>query len=260
VAGLERMVERQQGWLTGAADDLAQLTDTVDGVNAGAPRLGPVNPKIELKQSQLARIRADLKKSMEELEGARLNSTDTSKNVETLMGQRDGHMRDLAKFGDVDERDVAKLRDRHTSAVAEANAKHVEAAGDLNQRARAAQGELTKAEMEESLAATYRKNVAAQIDLRTALPPPGLARKVLHGSVELVSLPFLPILWMFEKGFGRVQSLPEAFEILIRGEKRVAELTRQLTMVERAVTQQRAEAHRLRGVLDQCVKQWSGAA
>jgi hypothetical protein len=169
-------------------------------------------------------------------------------------------MRDLAKFGDVDERDVVKLRDRYTSAVAEADAKHMEVAGDLNQRARAARSALTTAEMEESLAATYRKNVAAQIDLRTALPPPGLARKVLHGSVALVTLPLLPIMWVFEKGFGRVQSVPEAFEILIRGEQRVAELTRQLTMVERAVTQQRIEARRLRGVLDQCVKQWSGAA
>ncbi|HEX2783568.1 MAG TPA: hypothetical protein VHN36_08285 [Ilumatobacteraceae bacterium] len=260
VAGLERMVERQRGWLAGAADDVAKLTDTVDGGNVGAPRLGPVNPKLELKQAQLARMRTDLKKTLEELEGARLNATDASKNVDTLMGQRDGHMRDLARFGDVDERDVAKLRERHTNAMTEANANYVGAASDLNQRARAAQGALSKAEMEESLAATFRKNVASQIDLRTALPPPGLARKVLHGTVELVSLPFLPILWVFEKGFGRVQSLPEAFEILIRGEKRVAELTRQLTMVERAVTQQRAEARRLRGLLDQCVKQWSGAA
>ena len=78
---------------------------------------------------------------------------------------------------------------------------------------------------------------------------------MLQGGVWVASLPFTPILWLFEKGFGRVQSLPEAFEILRRSEERITELNHQLVMVERAITQQKVAAHRQRQMLDECIKQ-----
>lgn len=259
VAGLERMLERQQGWLAGATDDLAKLTDTVDGGTTGQ-RLGPVDPRVQRKAADLERIRADMQKTTAELADARLNSTETTRNLEQLVGERDAHMRDLAKHGDVMDADVDRLRREHAAAQTAADTAQLQASSALDADVRRARADAARAEMESSLADSFAKNAAWEAQLRAATPPPGLARRALHGLAGAASLPFLPALWLFEKGFGSVQSTPEAVEILIRGHERIDEMTRHLTMVERAVTQQRTEVQRLRQVLAACQQQWSGAA
>jgi hypothetical protein len=121
-------------------------------------------------------------------------------------------------------------------------------------RQKAAQEALRKAQIEEGLAKSFQEGLKKQA-ISGAAQAPGVARQVLHGGVWVATLPFTPILWLFEKGFGRVQSVPEAFEILRRGEERISELTHQLVMVERAITQQKVVAHRQRQMLDECIKQ-----
>ena len=73
----------------------------------------------------------------------------------------------------------------------------------------------------------------------------GLVGKVLYPLTYVIDK-------AIEKTVGKTQSVPEAWEILQRGQLRVAELTWQLTMVERAINQQLGKVHTLNNVLAEC--------
>ena len=88
----------------------------------------------------------------------------------------------------------------------------------------------------------------------------GVGRGTLRLGEKAVGFVLSPLIWVFEKGFGRSQSAQEILDFLVRGKEHVAELQRALTIVDRGVRQERAKVTDLHGRVAQCIKQWEGAA
>jgi hypothetical protein len=151
---------------------------------------------------------------------------------------------------------IAALRQAHLDLRTQAQIARQNAYNQLNAGLQAAQQAYDAAARRVKLANGHMQ-VVARDALRSAVPtPPGLARRILHGGVGLVGKVLYPLTYVIDKAIektvGKTQSVPEAWEILQRGQQRVAELTWQLTMVERAINQQLGKVHTLNNALAEC--------
>lgn len=250
IEALEANIERFRGFISQAEDEVVKLTRTVDGAHPGVP----VDTKDVLaKRSQIESMQRQLNRDLAELGPLKMNHQDAMRNLDALMKRRDEMMSQLAKHGDVLPRDVEKLRAVHQQLMADMATKQTQLIGDLAAQYEAAQAQLKAAEIEHGLAEAYLKGLRAELERGGAAAQPGLARRVLHGTTSVLTFPLIPVMWLWEKGFGSVQSIPEAFEILMRGQRRITEMTHNVARVERAVEQTRRTTERLRSELQRCI-------
>jgi hypothetical protein len=248
---LENNIARTRAAVAAAQDEIISLTQTVDG--ADPLSLPPPSKLLTAKQESLASLQRQLNRDLADLVPLKANHQDTLKNLDALMARRDAAMRELAGHGDVQPRDVERLRAEHQKLMADFAATQSRVMGEIGNQYEAARALLIAAETEESLAAAYLRGLRAQLERAGAAAQPSIGRRTLEGTTMVLTLPLVPLMWLWEKGFGTVQSTPEAFEILIRGERRITEMTRNVTKVERAVEKMRKDTEHLRGVLQTCM-------
>lgn len=208
----------------------------------------------------LADLNADLQRTWSRLQPLKTRRTAIEAAHADLVRRRVDLGTQLDASGNVQRAHLESQMAAHDRLVASATTTEARLQAEARAAHEAAQRSVKDALNQQSMATSALAAAQRSIDLAGPLTGVSFGRRALQGGGQAIGWVLSPLVSAFERGFGRTQSIPEAYEILIRGQQHIAELLRRVVLLEKAIRQQRSVTRTLHGRVEQCIQHASRGA